>query len=139
VRVLRVPGSLKAAGPHAQSYRRFRCRDCGRQFNERSAGVLNTWQREQVGWVATVHPRERGEHGLCAYRNRACDACPTRGGGTDDSPGLCAPTAPSRRRSRRSHSPYSIPALIARKPTSAALVGQMDQLARVLTEPGHWG
>jgi putative transposase len=25
----------------ARSYRRFRCRDCGRQFNERSGGVLN--------------------------------------------------------------------------------------------------
>ena len=25
----------------AQGYRRFRCRNCGRQFNERSAGVLN--------------------------------------------------------------------------------------------------
>ena len=25
----------------AQGYRRFRCRDCGRQFNERSDGVLN--------------------------------------------------------------------------------------------------
>ena len=25
----------------AQGYRRFRCRDCGRQFSERSAGVLN--------------------------------------------------------------------------------------------------
>ena len=25
----------------AQGYRRFRCRACGRQFNERSAGVLN--------------------------------------------------------------------------------------------------
>ena len=25
----------------AQGYRRFRCRDCGKQFNERSAGVLN--------------------------------------------------------------------------------------------------
>jgi hypothetical protein len=24
----------------AQGYRRYRCRDCGRQFNERSAGVL---------------------------------------------------------------------------------------------------
>jgi putative transposase len=24
----------------AQGYRRFRCRDCGRQFNERSGGVL---------------------------------------------------------------------------------------------------
>ena len=25
----------------AQGYRRFRCRDCGRQFNERSRDVLN--------------------------------------------------------------------------------------------------
>src|SRR5438105_1950203 len=25
----------------AQGYRRFRCRECGKQFNERSAGVLN--------------------------------------------------------------------------------------------------
>jgi putative transposase len=25
----------------AQGYRRFRCRDCGKQFNERSAGLLN--------------------------------------------------------------------------------------------------
>src|SRR6201996_3353846 len=25
----------------AQGYRRFRCRDCGKQFNERSTGVLN--------------------------------------------------------------------------------------------------
>jgi putative transposase len=25
----------------AQGYQRFRCRDCGRQFNERSDGVLN--------------------------------------------------------------------------------------------------
>jgi transposase-like protein len=28
----------------AQGYRRFRCRDCGRQFNERSGGVLNRTQ-----------------------------------------------------------------------------------------------
>jgi transposase-like protein len=27
-----------------QGYRRFRCRDCGRQFNERSGGVLNRTQ-----------------------------------------------------------------------------------------------
>ena len=27
-----------------QGYRRFRCRDCGRQFNERSTGVLNRTQ-----------------------------------------------------------------------------------------------
>ena len=25
----------------ARGYRRFRCRECGRQFNERSGGVLN--------------------------------------------------------------------------------------------------
>ncbi len=25
----------------AQGYRRFRCRDCGKQFNERSGGQLN--------------------------------------------------------------------------------------------------
>src|SRR5690348_7690776 len=28
----------------AQGYRRFRCRDCGREFNERSAGTLNQTQ-----------------------------------------------------------------------------------------------
>ena len=28
----------------AQGYRRFRCRSCGKQFNERSAGVLNRTQ-----------------------------------------------------------------------------------------------
>jgi transposase-like protein len=28
----------------ARGYRRFRCRECGRQFNERSAGVLNRAQ-----------------------------------------------------------------------------------------------
>ena len=28
-------------GRTAQGYRRFRCRDCGREFNERSGGLLN--------------------------------------------------------------------------------------------------
>jgi transposase-like protein len=28
----------------AQGYRRFRCRECGKQFNEPSAGVLNRTQ-----------------------------------------------------------------------------------------------
>jgi hypothetical protein len=28
----------------AQSYRRFRCRDCTKQFNERSSGLLNRTQ-----------------------------------------------------------------------------------------------
>ena len=31
-------------GRTGQDYRRFRFRDCGRQFNERSAGVLNRTQ-----------------------------------------------------------------------------------------------
>jgi putative transposase len=30
--------------PTAQGYRRFRCRACGKQFNERSAGSLNRTQ-----------------------------------------------------------------------------------------------
>jgi transposase-like protein len=28
----------------AQGYRRFRCRDCGKQFNERTGGLLNRTQ-----------------------------------------------------------------------------------------------
>jgi putative transposase len=33
----------------ARGYRRFRCRDCGKQFNERSGGVLNrTWPPSDV-------------------------------------------------------------------------------------------
>ena len=32
----------------AQGYRRFRCRDCGRQFNERSGGVLNRTSRHRT-------------------------------------------------------------------------------------------
>ena len=28
----------------AQGYRRFRCRACGREFNERSGGLLNRTQ-----------------------------------------------------------------------------------------------
>ena len=31
----------------AQGYRRFRCRACGKQFNERSAGSLNRTQLPQ--------------------------------------------------------------------------------------------
>ena len=37
-------GSVSVTERHevtAQGYRRFRCRDCGRQFNERSGGVLH--------------------------------------------------------------------------------------------------
>ncbi len=39
-------GSAAAERPDrtARGYRRFRCRDCGRQFNERSAGLLNRAQ-----------------------------------------------------------------------------------------------
>jgi putative transposase len=40
-----VRGGLEAVTKRpevtAQGYRRFRCRDCSRQFNERSGGVLN--------------------------------------------------------------------------------------------------
>jgi putative transposase len=39
----------------ARGYRRFRCRDCGREFNERSGGVLNrTCLRSDI--VAFVLP-----------------------------------------------------------------------------------
>src|SRR3712207_3881785 len=36
-------GTERPEGP-ARGDRRFRCRDCGRQFNERSAGLLNRAQ-----------------------------------------------------------------------------------------------
>lgn len=41
--LLRLDRCRRTAGPHrtAQGYRRFRCRDCGKQVNERSAGLLN--------------------------------------------------------------------------------------------------
>ncbi len=39
--LLRFGFGHRAAGPHAQGYRRFRCRGCGKGFNERSAGLLN--------------------------------------------------------------------------------------------------
>ena len=53
--VARGTGSMECAGcgsaavserseRTAQGYRRFRCRACGKQFNERSAGVLNRTQ-----------------------------------------------------------------------------------------------
>ena len=41
----------------AQGYRRFRCRECGRQFNERSAGVLNrthTRATSSLSWCSGV-------------------------------------------------------------------------------------
>jgi putative transposase len=42
LRVLRLGGRDEAAGGvTARGYVRFRCWDCGRQFNERSGGVLN--------------------------------------------------------------------------------------------------
>jgi hypothetical protein len=37
---LQLRGCHGAAGAHGSGYRRFRCRECGRQFNERSAGLL---------------------------------------------------------------------------------------------------
>src|ERR1700722_3287463 len=46
---MRCPGCRSTAVRHrsertAQGYRRFRCGDCGKQFNERSAGLLNRAQ-----------------------------------------------------------------------------------------------
>ena len=45
----------------AQGYRRFRCRDCGRQFNERSAGALNRTQHpsDVIALVVLWRPRYR--------------------------------------------------------------------------------
>jgi putative transposase len=37
----------------AQRYRRFRCRSCGKQFNERSAGSLN-WAQYPSDVIALV-------------------------------------------------------------------------------------
>jgi hypothetical protein len=37
-------GVSERSEPTARSYRRFRCRACGKQFNERSAGSLNRTQ-----------------------------------------------------------------------------------------------
>jgi hypothetical protein len=42
----------------AQGYRRFRCRDCGKQFNERSDGVLTPIT--MFGSPATVASRSSG-------------------------------------------------------------------------------
>src|SRR6266436_3106897 len=46
---MRCPGCRSTAVRHrsertAQGYRRYRCGDCGKQFNERSAGLLNRAQ-----------------------------------------------------------------------------------------------
>ncbi len=45
----------------ARGYRRFRCRDCGRQFNERSGGVLNRicLQSDIVAFVVFCRLRYR--------------------------------------------------------------------------------
>ena len=37
----------------AQGYRRFRCRDCGREFNERSGGALNRTQYQTMAQHGT--------------------------------------------------------------------------------------
>jgi putative transposase len=36
-----LDGGDRAARPDSTDFHRFRCRDCGKQFNERSDGVLN--------------------------------------------------------------------------------------------------
>src|SRR5580658_3956071 len=43
----------------AQGYRRFRCRDCGKQFNERSAGILNPAQYPSDVIALVVFWRQR--------------------------------------------------------------------------------
>jgi transposase-like protein len=48
----------------AQGYRRFRCLDCTKQFNERSGGLLNRRQ----------YPTERPHR-------ETCDRCIATGGG----------------------------------------------------------
>jgi len=37
-------GQASVSERTAQGYRRYRCGDCGKQFNERSAGLLNRAQ-----------------------------------------------------------------------------------------------
>jgi putative transposase len=45
----------------AQGYRRFRCRDCGKQFHERSDGVLNraSLPSHIIAFVVFCRPRYR--------------------------------------------------------------------------------
>jgi putative transposase len=45
----------------AQGYRRFRCRACGTQFNERSDGALNraSLPSDIIAYCATIWMRER--------------------------------------------------------------------------------
>ena len=45
----------------AQGYRRFRCRDCGKQFNERSGTLLNHTQypSDVIALVVLWRPRYR--------------------------------------------------------------------------------
>ena len=52
----------------AQGYRRFRCRDCGRQFNERSAGVLNRTQYPVPTWEERRQREEEDEAAKAAAR-----------------------------------------------------------------------
>jgi hypothetical protein len=57
LRVLRLGGGNGAAGVHRPGYHRFRCRDCGKQFNERSAGLLNgssTLPKSSRSWCAAA-------------------------------------------------------------------------------------
>ena len=45
----------------AQGYRRFRCRACGKQFNERSGGILNRAQYPSDAAMPSTFPQAR-EH-----------------------------------------------------------------------------
>ena len=76
----------------AQGYRRFRCRDCGKQFNERSDGVLNraSLPSDIIAFVVffdvyTSHQdlgyltkgRTAGWTPKSARQMRVCPTCPT--------------------------------------------------------------
>ena len=43
----------------ARGYRRFRCRDCGKQFNERSGGLLNRTQYPSDGHCQLIQLRAK--------------------------------------------------------------------------------
>ena len=64
----------------ARGYRRFRCRACGRQFNERSAGVLNRTclrkRRHRLRGVLPAPlpadaPRPERDHGAARDRGQS--------------------------------------------------------------------
>src|SRR4051812_50035464 len=86
----------------AHGYRRFRCRGCGRGFNERTGSVLNRFQLPTdvvfliVLWRVWVKNRPRGFGGGLLVRGPGVcpEGSPGRGGKNCPLP----PAAPPRRR-----------------------------------------